>query len=547
MTLRIMGVNVIALIMLLFGILYLGEYHKSLIEARLQTFKAELELVTAAISQGSLKQEKTGNTVFSNAIVTLDDLAGKQMVKSLGQKMDNRLAQRIRLFDQNGDLIADSRRIEGPNGAIITVPLEPFQTKTLQSVQLLKDMTSLVLSILPQKKTLPLYPQTTTSHAQSLPDAGAALKGRLQLSAWLNERGDIVLSAASPIIKGGQIHGVVLLTRTGQDIEDDLAHVWFNIILIFSGTLVITILLSIYLTGQIEAPLRKLAKVSEAVSHGNAGPDDIPDLSKRNDEIGRLSLVLKDMTQTMHDRLDMMEQFAADVSHELKNPLTSLKSAVETAAIVKKKEDRERLNEIIKHDIHRMDRLITDIAHASRLDTELARESFERVDIRTLMMGLIDTYKDPLERQNEDENSYEIKTKYEGTMIRLNFISSQSMHVIGNGQRLLQVIQNLLSNALSFTPKNKRVSINVIPVGKHVHMIVEDEGPGIPSNKLDEIFERFYSERPHHESYGHHSGLGLSICKQIIDAHNGTITAENITDTESKVLGARFTIILEMV
>lgn len=546
-----MGVNAIALLTLLIGILYLGEYHRSLIEARLETFKAELELVSTAIGQSAMIEltDQTGFFTPQTTKTQLDNTKAKDMVHSLGRQFSPYLQQRIRLFNKDGVLIADSQKISGPGGDIQRQNLSPHhhQRTTLQSIQILKDMAGFIVGLLPQTKPLPVYPQTTSESAKDYPDADTALNGRLQLSAWLDNNENIFLSAAMPIMNNGKIEGIVLMTRSGIDIESDIANVWFNIIGIFIGTLFITVLLSIYLSGQIESPLRRLIHAANHVRLGYGGPDDIPDLSHRNDEIGRLSLVLRDMTSALWQRLDMMERFAADVSHELKNPLTSLKSAVETAAIVKKKADRDKLTEIIKHDIHRLDRLITDIAHASRLDTELARESFSRVNIRKLMIQLMDQYKDPLKRSESDDNSFEFSTKYEGKTIRLNFISSQAITIMGNEGRLMQVMNNLLSNALSFTPKNKIININIIPLDQSVHIVVEDQGPGIPQSKLDEIFARFYSERPDHEDYGLHSGLGLSICKQIIDAHNGAIHAENIKNDKDEVTGARFTVILKII
>lgn len=536
LTLRILGVNLIALIILAVGVVYLGQYQKSLIEAKLETFKIELDLVTAALRENAINLDRT----------TLPADPTRQMVLSLSERMRKGLGQRVRVFGDNGQLIADSTQIFGPGGTIIQEQLPPLKAKQrLQSVEMLASAMKMVLSLLPQTRTLPRYPQPKSNLGVHFPDVQDAMNGQLSLSAWSDKDDTIFLSAAAPIYIDGEIVGSVLLTRYGRDIEEEITQVWLNVITIFLGTFLITVLLSIYLTGLIEQPLRKLARAAEKVRGGKGKPSDIPDLSNRNDEIGRLSLVLRDMTQALWDRMDMMESFAADVSHELKNPLTSLKSAIETLGVVKKAKDRERLMDIIHHDVGRLDRLITDISQASRLDTELSREEFAPVNIKKLLMNLLDSYQDPLERQKVTGANDDIEAKAGNRILKLRLLSSESLYTAGIESRLAQVFQNLISNALSFSPKQGAVRITLVHMNGSLEVRVEDEGPGIPENKLESIFERFYSERPESENFGNHSGLGLSICKQIINAHNGEIFAENITNEKGAITGARFTVILK--
>ncbi len=242
--------------------------------------------------------------------------------------------------------------------------------------------------------------------------------------------------------------------------------------------------------------------------------------------------------------MDSIENFAADVAHELKNPLTSLRSAIETAFIVKSQTDRERLQKVILHDLDRVNRLISDISKASRLDAELSREAFETIDLTAALSGLFDAYKTPLERSKERNISGVDIVKIDETELRLSMLKDTTIQVWGLETRLIQVFENLISNAVSFSPEGGVVQINVSLQGPLVRITVEDQGPGIPENRLDTIFERFYSERPQHEDYGHHSGLGLSICRQIISAHQGRIFAENIKDATGNVKGARFVVIL---
>jgi two-component system sensor histidine kinase ChvG len=236
------------------------------------------------------------------------------------------------------------------------------------------------------------------------------------------------------------------------------------------------------------------------------------------------------MTQALWDRMDSIEHFAADVAHEIKNPLTSLRSAVETVARVKTPQDRDRLMEIILHDVQRLDRLISDISNASRLDAELSRDEMGRVDLRHLLESLA-TFQRPL-LQGSENGAVALKLPAGEIVVR------------GNEGRLGQVFENLITNALSFSP-NKAVVVAVTLEKRLVIVSVEDEGPGIPESKLETIFERFYTERPKHEDYGQHSGLGLSIAKQIVNAHGGEIFAENRYDASRRVIGARFVVVLE--
>jgi len=322
LTLRIIGVNAIALLILVLSILYLGQYQKSLIEARLQTFQTEVELVSAAISEGAIERfpdpayfvgpPKRGVRALRPDIIRrLSYEQGRKMVRRLSKTMN----RRIRLFNEDGELIADSHTLGGvggrPGGRVQVVELDPPR-EGLRSVEILKDMTSWVMSVLPDRRILPPYPEITdTYNAYDYPDAKAAIQGNINISAWTNEDGRIFLSAAAPISSLKRVKGAVLIPRDGRDIEADIEDVWIDILRIFGGTLIITILLSIYLSGVIARPLRKLAKAAEAVRMGNATAQDIPDMSKRHDEIGDLSVVLRDMTAALWERTTMLRALIA--------------------------------------------------------------------------------------------------------------------------------------------------------------------------------------------------------------------------------------------
>ncbi len=532
-TLRIIGVNAIALLILMFGILYLSQYQNNLINARLETFQTELELISAALSENALEHDKQNNTarIVSNNM--------HQMVS----KLSSTARQRIQVFNTGGTLMIDSRDLPGLDDRIWAE--QERRPHDFHSVEVLRSMTRFVLELLPDRRTLPNYPETSKDQVLSFPDVPDALNKNISLSVWQNAKERIFLSAAAPLFANDQLGGAVLLTREGTEIEKDIGRVWIDVLKIFFGTLVLTTLLSIYLSGAIAKPLKRLAKAAEKVRRGQARADDIPDLSHRHDEIGELSVVLRQMTEALWERMDSIERFAADVSHELKNPLTSLKSAVETASIVKKSGDRKKLMDIIQHDVQRLDRLITDISNASRIDTELSREEFEKINLRELLNNLLDVYAaDPLKRTSEEKQGWNKSVQTQNATITLNNASKAEITIWGLESRLAQVFQNLLSNALSFTPDGGTISVTVAPLNKKISITVENEGPGIPAGKLDNIFERFYSERPANEDYGQHSGLGLSICKQIIEAHGGQIFAENVKNESGKISGARLSVTL---
>ena len=521
-TLRIIGVNAIALLILMLGFLYTGQYQNALIEARLETFETELKLISASLTDSASRSQGAEFTELSQ----------------MAERFALTTRQRIQLFDEAGVLKTDTRDITTAN-------TPSAAKKEFESVQILKKMARIMVGFLPEGRELPPYPETKTTDYTTYPNLENALNREISVSVWSNQDGRILLSAAAPILANNEVTGAVLLTQESTKIEEDINQLVSDVFKIFLVTLVLTTLLSIYLSGVIARPLKKLARSAEAVRTGHARADEIPDLSHRHDEIGELSVVLRQMTSALWERMDSIERFAADVAHELKNPLTSMRSAVETVMNVKKTTDRKKLLDIIAHDVNRLDRLITDISHASRIDTEMSREAFEKIDLKEMLSNLLDIYEeDPLKRSAEKTSSWSKTVKAKNAILTMSSLEDEPIYIWGLEDRLAQVLQNLLSNALSFSPKNGEVDVRIVPLKNKVSIVVEDEGVGVPENKLEKIFERFYSERPHHEDYGQHSGLGLSICRQIIDAHSGKIFAENIIDENGKIQGARFTVIL---
>jgi two-component system sensor histidine kinase ChvG len=292
------------------------------------------------------------------------------------------------------------------------------------------------------------------------------------------------------------------------------------------------VVLSMLLAGTIAGPVRRLADGAESVRRRIRSRVEIPDFTRRRDEIGHLSGALRDMTDALYSRIEAIESFAADVAHELKNPLTSLRSAVETLPLAKSEESRVRLLKVIQHDVKRLDRLISDISDASRLDAELQRQEVNPVDLTRLLTTLVTV-------------ANEVKGGNVRVALTFENGGSSDFVVPGHDSRLGQVIDNLIHNARSFSPPGGKVRVTCRRLKSEVEIVVDDDGPGIRPEALERIFERFYTDRPE-QGFGNNSGLGLSISKQIIEAHDGRIWAENrmaaAADGAAKILGARFTI-----
>jgi two-component system sensor histidine kinase ChvG len=320
--------------------------------------------------------------------------------------------------------------------------------------------------------------------------------------------------------------GVLLLSTAPGEIDSIVATERWGVLRIALVAATVTIVLSLLLASTIAGPLRRLSEAAEKVQSSISSREEIPDFSYRTDEVGHLSRALRSMTSSLYNRIEAIERFAADVAHELKNPLTSLRSAVETLPRARKAEDVERLNAIIQHDVRRLDRLISDISNASRLDAELARESAEPVDLGKLAEAMVAIQKDVAASRRVDVVYVKPREKFAPTMQ-------------GHDSRLAQVISNLLDNAVSFSPEGGTVTLGIKTGEDNVVITVSDEGPGIRGD-ISRIFQRFYTDRPDGEHFGDHSGLGLSICKQIVEAHRGTIAAANRADRT----GAMFTVTL---
>ncbi|RYY40874.1 MAG: HAMP domain-containing histidine kinase, partial [Sphingomonadales bacterium] len=330
-----------------------------------------------------------------------------------------------------------------------------------------------------------------------------------------------VITAAAPITG----LGVVMTTFNAREITQTVRSERYRLGVVLAIVSLSSILLSLFLARTIVRPLRLLARAAIRVRLGRAREVVVPRLPDRSDEIGLLARALSDMTQALRARIDATESFAADVTHELKNPLASLRSAVESLSSVKKQEHRDQLLEIVRDDVHRLDRLITDISDASRLDAQLSRATFEPVDIAAMIRALLDG-REARGLPNRIRIAFD---RQPGTPLR----------VLGEGARLERVFENLIENAVSFSPEGGLIAISVRAEGAMLTVRVEDEGPGVPAEAYDNIFRRFHSVRPESEAFGQHSGLGLAIARTIVEGHQGSIAVET---REDRLSGARFVV-----
>lgn len=516
LTRRILTVNLIALGTLVAGLLYLGEYRRSLIKNELASLQVQAEMFAAALGEGA---------------VVSDTPSGQYLVSDIAYQITRRLAQttgtRARLFRADGVMIVDSRRLGVAGGTVQIEVLAPPEQKFDLLTYILDQYERLARKVRDEEK-LPKYHESPLQTANDYFETSAALQGDSAVAARRFGQSGLILSASVPVQRYKQILGGLMLSKDGSSIEAAVYDVRLDILKVVAVAMTITILLSLYLAGTIARPIRQLAIAAERIRHDHGRTETIPELTKRKDEIGDLAASLREMTETLWLRMDAIERFAADVAHEIKNPLTSLRSAVETAGRVEDPEKRNKLMAIIKDDVARLDRLISDISDASRLDAELSRTELAPVDLA----GLISTLA-------EMHNS---TTAGERVPIQVEIISNAKMVVEGIEDRLVQVFRNLIANAVTFSPPGGRIKISLGQENGWLVATLDDEGPGIPHDKEVEIFDRFYTSRPEGEKFGTHSGLGLAISKQIIDSHDGEIAAANRRAADGKVLGARFII-----
>jgi two-component system sensor histidine kinase ChvG len=541
LTRRIVSLNLAGLIALVASILYLSQFRAGLIDARAQSLLVQGEIIASAIAASATVETNT-ITIDPDRLLDLkpgesygapDEFSGldfpinPERVAPVLLRLISPTKTRARIYDRDGVLILDSRSLFR-RGDVIRFELPP-PTEVKPGFL---ERTTIAIRTWLNRGDLPLYRELGPENGNGYQEVAQSLKGTKSSMVRINDRGEIIVSVAVPVERPRvTIFGSLMLSTQGDDIDQMVTAERLAILKVFGVAMVVMIVLSLLLASTIAGPVRRLADGAERVRRRIKTRIEIPDFTRRRDEIGHLSGALRDMTGALYTRIEAIESFAADVAHELRNPLTSLRSAVETLPMAKTDANRKRLLEVIQHDVKRLDRLISDISDASRLDAELQRQEAAPVDLAQMLEALV-------KAANEVRSDVAVTLAFEGG-------APAAFKVPGHDSRIGQVVSNLIDNARSFSPPGGKVQITCRRLKTEIEVLVDDDGPGVRPDALEKIFERFYTDRPDDQGFGQNSGLGLSISKQIVEAHGGRIWVENRTarargEGEPQVLGARF-------
>lgn len=501
----ILVLNLISLLILLGGALALNEWRTGLVEARQESLLGQAELLSKVLSDEDYTRGEP-----------VPELNRDQAAKVLIDRFVPE-GQRARIFDRDGVLLVDSFDV---SDTIEGEPLPPARPAgTPEPPDTGADKAAATLE---------------TANSDLGDEILAALAGDPQTTVRRSESGERVVSVSLPIRHVQQVLGV--LTLEANDVDQILDAQRRALIPFALVALAVNLLASLLLHLFVARPVMRLSAAADQVRLQRARAISLPDLEDRRDEIGDLARSLESMTDTLSTRMDAIERFAADVSHEIKNPLTSIRSALETLDLVQDKDKRDRLTAVLQQDVRRLDRLITDISNASRLDAELSRDRPRPVDLSALLTDIVGVY--------------ETTSRPGEASVTLDTALDAPARVMGRDGPLGQVFRNLIDNARSFSPAGATVRVSVIRDdidALPLHVRVEDDGPGIPAENLETVFERFYTSRPRGTAFGSNSGLGLSIVRQIVEAHGGRVTATNRLDPSGAVEGARFEVTLPAV
>jgi two-component system sensor histidine kinase ChvG len=540
---RIIFANLIGLIVLLTGIFYLGQYHAWLIEAKRDSLRAQGEVIAAAIAASATREKDTGRIVINpdmlpeiegaRALLRDENIAAMQLsmpperVAPLFKGGLLPADVRARVYANDGILIVDSDQLLSRGQ--LSDPDARADSQEPGSQRIRTNWTRFMHWLM--RREVPVYREIGTGNGMAYPEVRVALTGGHSTAMVLvTERGEQIVSVATPIVYRGVVQGALLLSTRPGVIDDILQEERMLILGLALTALAATLIASMLLYRTIVGPMRRLSEAAESVSRSIGSAAKLPDIGGRTDEIGQMTSAFRTMTASLYQRIEASQRFAREVAHELKNPLTAARSTAESLAYAKTPEMREELVRQIQGELARLNRLITDVSDVSRLDAELAYGDTDLVDIREVLHGVFEIFRD---RFSTDTRKLVLD-------IRETPGRPQAYAVRAKEARLGRVITNLLDNALSFSPEGSVITVSARRVGSEVEITMDDEGPGIPEDMLEDIFDRFYSDRPQSDStVGKNSGLGLSISRDIVDAYRGTIEACNRTAAPDASSSAR--------
>ena len=537
---RILLANLLGLAGLLFAMLYLSLHHGWLLDAKVDVVKTVSRITSEAIAYRAVNEraifdpnrlpEKTTTWAQrDDAFAALELPIDPHQAAVILRKLVGPASLKARIYSTKGTLILNSETLFSDD------PKSSAGADNSQTPRLRNFWTRLNYWVI--NKELKVYRELGTANGFLYPEVkNAAQHGVETPILLLNKRGQQIVSMAEPIKRGNKILGVLLVSTKPGDIDDVLWDERWLILQIAAMALLVAIGSSLVLERTVAVPMRRLSEAAYDVTQNISARQELPDLTDRRDEVGQTSRAFVAMTNALYRRIEASERFAADVAHELKNPLAAARSTAEAMAYAKTDSDRTELVQEIQSELKRLNRLINDISSTSRLDAELARQHMETVDVRSVLETVYGLFTDMLADDNRKLD------------LIIDPAPSSSYKVRGNDGRLGQVFTNLIDNALSFSPEGGKVIVRAQPNATKIEITIEDEGPGIPPNKLNQIFDRFYSDRPQTDAKrGKNSGLGLSISREIIVSHNGEIFAENRPEKgATPTNGARFTVRLPL-
>ncbi len=541
---RILVTNLIGLGIIIGGIHYMGQYHAWLIDAKRESLKIQGEIIAAAIAANATVEtdsvvidpeklpDREQQRPFFNDFASLELSIRPERVTPILRRLIQPTQTRARIYGRDGTLIVDTAKLLSRGQIARGDPIVTHEDATPKTKNFWTRLKAWLID-----KELPVYKEIGSAKGTAYKEVQRALEGETTAMLLLNERGEQMVSLAVPIQRMKAVQGVLLLSTRPGDIDRVLGEERSVIWTLAAIAALATFVTSLLLSRTVVDPMRRLSAAAEHVSRNITARHELPEFSDRTDEVGQLASAFSDMTAALYRRIEASENFAADVAHELKNPLTAARSTAEALAYAKSEQQRSELVGQIQGELQRLNRLITDVSATSRLDAELARQEMLPVNLSVVLENVVKIFREILQA-----NTRSVALVIEHAKVD----SDQAFIVYGNDSRIGQVVTNLIDNAISFSPEAGVVIVRARHEGRTVEVAVEDEGPGIPEDRLEIIFDRFYTDRPATESLrGKNSGLGLSISREIMRSHGGEIFAENLTgeDSTGKTRqGSRFTI-----